>query len=206
VDLAYQDIAELLFRQLVANKDEVIKKERTAERLSEEDVDMLEEILSQDITQIPYVLAFKARLVAEAETYEGKRQSILTLVGVYQQFLQGMVPLVQQTYADIDPTLVKHFMGKFVEGGTNLMEKVFQFFGEADTEDYMISADKIETMNDILAAMMGQNSALGGVLSGQMEQPGPGGPAGGPQPGAGGLGGGGNVPPPDGGPNVPPGV
>jgi hypothetical protein len=206
VDLAYQDIAELIFRQLVANKDEVMKKERTAERLSEEDIAILEEILSQDITQIPYVLAFKARLVAEAETYEGKRQSILTLVGVYQQFLQGMVPLVQQTYADIDPTVVKHFMGKFVEGGTNLMEKVFQFFGESDTEDYMISADKVETMNQILAAMTGQNSALGGVLSGQMGQQGPGSPAGGQQPGGGGVGAGPQVPPGDGGSSIPPGL
>lgn len=193
VDLAYQDIAELLFRQMVANKEEVIKKERSAERLSEEDIDILEEVLGQDISEIPYVLSFKARLVAEAETYEGKRQSLLTLVGVYQQFLQGMTPLIQMTYQDLDPTVVKHFMGKFVEGGTNLMEKVFQFFGEADVDDYLISADKIDTMNQILAAMAGQNSALGGALSGQMEQQGPGSPAGAVGPGSGGLGGGGPV-------------
>lgn len=73
------------------------------------------------------------------------------------------------------------------------MEKVFQFFGEADVDDYLISADKIDTMNQILAAMAGQNSALGGALSGQMEQQGPGSPAGAVGPGSGGLGGGGPV-------------
>lgn len=197
IDLAYQDIAELLFRQLVAHKDRVIEKERRAERMSKEDIDVLEEVLSQDIDQIPYVLAFKARLVEEAETYEGKRQSLLTLVAVYQQFLQGMLPMVQMTYQDIDPVIVKSFMGKFVEGGTNLMEKVFQFFGEPDTDDYMLSGDKVQTMNTILQAMMGQNSLMGGILGGQMAQTGQGSPANQAGPGNRGVGGvqGGSEPP-----------
>ncbi len=167
VDLAYQDIAELLFRQLVANKEEVIKKERNALRMSEADITLLEEILSEDIDQVPYVLAFKARLVDEAETYEGRRQTMLTMISVYQQYLQGMVPLIQQTYGDIDPMIVKAFMAKFVEGGTNMMGKIFQFFGEADIDDYLIAGNKVETMNQILAMMTGQNNMLGQLLGGQ---------------------------------------
>ena len=209
VDLAYQDIAELLFRQLVANKEEVIGKERIAKRMSEEDITILEEILSNDIDQVPYVLAFKARLVDEAETYEGKRQSLLTLTAVYQQFLQGLVPLIQQTYGDIDPVIVKAFMAKFVEGGTNLMQKVFQFFGEPDTDDYMISADKTETLNQVLLAMAGQNSALVGLLgeqNGAMEGPGPGSIPGGAGQGNRRFGGGGGVRSPNAGPPVTPGI
>lgn len=187
VDLAYQDIAELIFRQLVANSAHVIEKERSAERLSQEDITILEEILSADIDQIPYVLAFKARLVEQAETYEGKRQSLMTLVAIYQQFAQSMVPMIQQTYGDIDPVIVKSFMGQFVEGATALMEKVFQFFGEADTDDYMVSSDRVQTMNQILAMMMGQNSIIGGVLN---EQPGQNGGSNVSGQGSGGLGGG----------------
>jgi hypothetical protein len=176
IDLAYQDIAELIFRQLVAHRKEVIEKERASERLSEEDVNTLEEVLNTDINVVPHVLAFKARLVEEAETYEGKRQSLLTLVAVYQQFAEGLLPLVQQTYADADPMIVKAFMGKFVEGGTNLMEKVFQFFGEPDVDDYMMSADKVQTMNQILVTMMGQNSLIGGMANGQIQGQGAGSP------------------------------
>jgi len=190
IDLAYQDIAELIFRQLVAHKDEVIAKERGSERLSEEDVNILEEILSTDIQTVPEVLAFKARLVEEAETYEGKRQSLLTLVAVYQQFAEGLLPLIMQTYGDADPMIVKAFMGKFVEGGTNLMEKVFQFFGEPDVDEYMMSADKVQTMNQILATMMGQNSLIGGMANGQIPQQGQAGAPGALGQGGGGLGGG----------------
>lgn len=172
VDLAYQDMAEMIFRQLVAHKDEVIAKERSAERLSEEDITILNDILGQDVSEIPYVLSFKARLVEEAETYEGKRQSLMTLVAVYQQFAQGVIPLVQQTYGDIDPITVKAFMGKFVEGSTALMEKVFRFFGEPETDDYIMSANKVQTMNDILMAMGGQNSLIGSMANGQLSQPG----------------------------------
>lgn len=195
VDLAYQDLAELLFRQLVANKEEVIEKERRAQRMSPEDVTILAEILDEDIDQVPYVLSFRARMVQEAETYEGRRQSMLSLVAIYQQYVQGMLPLIMQTYGDIDPQIVKGFMAKFVEGGTALMEQIFRFFGEADTDDYLISGEKVETLNEILLAMSGQTSMFAQILGdkrGAMEGaseigiPGPVGPGvGGAGPGAG---------------------
>lgn len=206
VDLAYQDMAEIIFRQLVANKDEVIKKERSAERMSEEDVTILEEILGQDVTQIPYVLSFKARLVEEAETYEGKRQSIMTLTAVYQQFAEGLVPLVQQTYGDVDPMIVKGFMGKFVEGATSLMEKVFMFFGESDVDDYMMTASKVQMMNEILMTMQGQGSLIGGAMNGQVPGQIPQSTAGPNGPGVGGPGGLQGGPASAGGNQVPPGV
>ena len=182
VDLAYQDMAEMIFRQLVAHKVEVIEKERAAERMSQEDVAILEEILNLDIDALPYVLAFKARLVQEAETYEGKRQSLLTLVTLYQTYIQGILPLMMQTYQG-KPEILQAFMAKFIEGATALMEKIFRFFGEEDVDDYMFSSDKVETLNQIMGMMMGQNQMMGGMANGSQTgavPPGGGGVGGGP--------------------------
>jgi hypothetical protein len=193
ISLAYQDIAEMIFRQLVANKEVVMEKERLAKRLTPEELVILNSILDYDINQIPYILSFKARLVDEAETYEARRQGILSLVAIYQQFAQGILPLIQQTYGDVDPMILKAFMGKFVSGATHLMEKVFTFFGEGDPDDYIVTADKVQTLNAVLLALAGQRSIFAGIVgdtNGQVQQPGPAGPPnpagfGGGRPGAG---------------------
>lgn len=161
VDLAYQDIAEMIYRQLVANRVEVIEKERKAERLSEKDIATLEETLNVDLDTIPYALAFKARISDGAETFEGKKQSILNLVTIYTQYVTQIIPLIMQTYGPEAP-MVQEMMQKFTEGATSLMEKVFVFFGEEDTKQYMLSSDRIEMMNEIMQKMQGNMGQLQG--------------------------------------------
>jgi len=167
VDLGYQDLAEMLFRQLVANKEKVIAKERKAQRLSEQEVDILADILNTDVQSVPYVLAFKARLVEEADTYDGKRQSLLTLVTIYQQYVTQIIPLIMQTYQG-QPEVLQAFFQKFVEGATALMQDIFVFFGQEDVNDYMITADKIKVLDQIMVQMTGQIGQMGQPPGGGM--------------------------------------
>jgi len=157
----------MLFRQLVANKEKVIAKERKAQRLSEQEVDILADILNTDVQSVPYVLAFKARLVEEADTYDGKRQSLLTLVTIYQQYVTQIIPLIMQTYQG-QPQVLQIFFQKFVEGATALMQDIFVFFGQEDVNDYMITADKIKVLDQIMGQMTGQIGQMGQVPGGGM--------------------------------------
>lgn len=174
IDLAYQDIAEMLFRQMIAHKTELLAREREAERLTPDEIKVLEDIFNMDVHTVPYVMAFKARLVEEAETYDGKKQSLLTLITVYTQFATQIIPLIMQTYQN-NPQIVQIFMQKFVEGATKLMQDVFTFFGQDDVDDYLITSDKVATLNQI-TKMLGAQLGQMGQIPGQGMTPGPQGP------------------------------
>jgi hypothetical protein len=202
MEASYSRVAELIFYQLVNNKDLVLEKETRIKRMSDTDLALLTEALSIPPGEIPSRLRFSIRTTDVEQTFDAKRQNVITLTQLYTQFFQTMMPIVQALFSpqanqmkmaapDLYAYLVRMYVGK-----CKLMEDTFKFFNEQDTAKYVPDWKRFAMMQELQTAMQGNMNMLGGAVGGQ---PGGGGPAGGPpgpgvQPGIpGGVGGGGGA-------------
>ncbi len=146
MDYGYSDLGMMTVYQLVWNKDTVMENERRIGRLSDEDLDKLEKALSIDIHEIPAKLRFSVRTADAEETFETRRQNVLTLWSIYNVYQKQMIPLMMQAAAGVPgpngqmqplPQEVKEFILRVSTGSSKIMEKIFEFFGEDETGDYI---------------------------------------------------------------------
>jgi hypothetical protein len=163
--------------QLVRNKDTVIRNERERKRISEEDINHLEKALSMKLEEIPRKLKFTVKTTEMEQTFEARRQNIMTLVQIYSMYLQRIIPLYQMMMSPQMPPPMKEFLMKAFTGSSRLMDEVFKFFGQEDTDRYIPNYKKMEDMLKILEMM---RESVGG-MNGQQGMGGPQGTAGGGQ-------------------------
>lgn len=158
----FSEIGMMLFFQLVHNKDRVIANERRMKRMSEEDIEVLESTLSIDVQDIPSRLAFHIRTSDVDETYEAKRQNMLSLTQLYSQFAEQQTPLAMMLFGQQgrmmqqqSPEAYKYLLSIYV-GSTQLMSEVFKFMGEDDPMQYVPDTKKQKFMLDMMNRMSGQ--------------------------------------------------
>jgi hypothetical protein len=159
---SYADLGMLTFFQLVFNKDRVLENERKWGRLTDDELANLEKALSIPIEEIPVRLVFTIRTTDVEQTYEMRRQNVLTLISIYSMFQKMNLPLMMQMGA-VNPQTGQPAMDaetkkaamRMITGNARLMEKTFEFFGEDQTGDYVPSYQKMELALDIQDAMEG---------------------------------------------------
>jgi hypothetical protein len=141
---AYSDLGQMTVFQLVWNKETVLENERTIGRLSDDEMADLEKALSIDVHEIPAKLRFSVRTSDAEQTFEARRQNVLSLWSIYSVWMNKMIPLMMQTYSGIPqkdgsmqplPQPVKEFMVRTTVGSNILMGKIFEFFGEDETQE-----------------------------------------------------------------------
>lgn len=180
----WAEVGMMIFFQLVKNKERVLVNEREARRLSEDDLVVLEETLNMRLQEIPLKLAFSIRTSDIDQTFEAKRQNLLSLTQLFSQYAMQTTPLAMQIFGpegqqmqQVAPEAYQHMLSVYT-GSTKLMSDVFKFFGEEDPEAYVPDVQKHELMiemmrrmsGDMMAQMKGQGM-IGGLPPGQPAAP-----------------------------------
>ena len=167
----WSELGMLVWMQLVANKERVMDKERKAMRLSEDELQLLEEALNMELTDVPMRLSFTVRTTDAEKTFEQQRQNWMALTQIFTQFATQTVPLAMQLYGPQGqqmlsqaPELFK-YMERVMLGSGKLMEDVFKFFGVKDTQEYIPDQTMMDQLLDTLGSI-GQTFAGAGALGG----------------------------------------
>lgn len=194
---AYSDLGQMTWFHLVWNKQAVLENERNIKRLSDEELDDLQKALDIPVNEIPIRLRFSIRTSDVEQTFEARRQNVLSLWSIYSVYINQMIPKVMQVYTGIPqkdgstvplPPPVKEFILRTMTGQSKIMEKIFEFFGEDETGDYVPPTKLEEFAFELMDAAQEQmlrrlkNGQAGpqipGALAGQAGLGGAGGSAG----------------------------
>lgn len=211
----FSELGMLVWMQLVANKERVMQKERTAMRLSGEDLSLLEEALNMELSDVPMKLAFTVRTTDAEKTFEQQRQNMMALTQIYAQFATQTIPLAMQVYGPQGQQMAAsapdffQYLTRILTGSGKLMDDIFKFFGITNSQEYVPDQQKMEMFLDML---QGVGASFAGVPQAPgMQQPGgqqglppPSSPSSGPE-GAAGAKGPGSSPLLSSGPGAPPG-
>jgi hypothetical protein len=176
----WADIGLLVFYQLVANRKLVIQRETEIKRLKPEEIDRLEKILSVPVAKIPTLISFTLKAIDIEQSFENKRQNMLAMFTMYGGFVDKVMPLVQVLFgpqaAQIRQAMPDMYftLTKFYTGFVTLMEGAFEFFGEDKTDKLFPVTKKLEAMNQMYDAFMGNIKSLGDIQNAGTNDVGPG--------------------------------
>jgi len=171
------EIGMLVWMQCIANKERVIARERTAMRLNDDELEILEDALSMELSEVPMRMAFSLQTTDADKTYEQQRENVLGLMQVYNGFAEKTLPLAMQLYSPQGMQMQQQapeawgYMARVLTGASKLMEDTFRFFGIYNTQDYVVDSDKLDQMLDMMRSMgqtFGSAPQLGGSQVGGM--------------------------------------
>ena len=156
---AFRQVGRLVFFQLVRHREEVLAHEAKIRRLSEEELELLDEALRMDIESVPFEMTFDVMTTDIDQSFESKRQNMLTLTQLWSQWAQEITPVAQilfgpegQQMQQAAPQMYKHFLEVYV-GGTELLNRIFEFFHEDSPEKYLPDIEREQAMRDLMRAM-----------------------------------------------------
>lgn len=159
---SFSEMGRMIFMSLVQNKDQVIEREQQLQRLTEEEMQLLTELLSIAPNEVYDRLTFVVQTTDIEKTFESRRQNMLSLTQLYSMFLKETTPLAMQLFGPQGqkmkqgaPELYDHLMQVYT-GSCRLMEKIFTFFNEEDTQDYIPDYERQEALWEYQMAMMNQ--------------------------------------------------
>jgi hypothetical protein len=123
---------------------------------------LLNELLSVPPNEVYDRLTFTVQTTDIEKTFESRRQNMLSLTQLYSMFLKETTPLAMQLFGPQGqkmkqgaPELYDHLMQVYT-GSCRLMEKIFTFFNEEDTQDYIPDYERQEAIWEYQMAMMNQ--------------------------------------------------
>lgn len=153
---AFRQVGRLVYYQLCLHKDDVIAREQRAMRLSQEEIDTLSEALDIPVQDIPIRMSFDIATTDIDQSFESKRQNMLTLTQLYSQWAQEVTPIAQllfgpegQQMKQVAPEMYKHFLDVYV-GSTNMLHRIFEFFNEDDVDEYVPDIERYKALQEIL--------------------------------------------------------
>ena len=186
VESGFAEVAQIITLQLLRNKERV--RENFFSLVDEEHHQGLEEFLLLEVEDVPTRFEFKVRTTDVDKTEEARRQGLLTLSQMYQTYAEKVFSLLPMIYSQEQPVpqQIQEVAVKFFVGSSKLMEKIFEFFGEQDSDDYVPYIRDLQMMTEMIEGMKDEQvreardaqsdmQAMGGVgAAGEVVQ-GPGG-------------------------------
>jgi hypothetical protein len=177
------EVGMLVWMQLVAHKERVMQREQLAQRLSQDELGLLQKALEMEIKEVPMRLKFTVRTTEIDRTYEQRRMNLLSLSQIYTQYATQTIPLAQALFGPQGQQMQQQapqayqYMARVLVGSGKLLTKIFEFMGINETGEYIenpeILDDQLDQMATAFSAPMGANGA-------GMAPEGAGGPQGGP--------------------------
>ena len=152
----------LILLQLIAHKDEVMAREAVIGRLTLEEMEQLDRLLSLDPKDVPMRFAFVANTIDGDRTQAAQMQGLQLVSGMYQQWVMHATPAVQMLFGpqgammQQQATELYNFMLKNIVGSTKLVEKVMTLAGIDDAGSYLPKLDKWEYFIQMLEGMQEQ--------------------------------------------------
>jgi hypothetical protein len=158
---AISQIGLLVWMQCVANKERVIAREKSAKRMNEEDLAILEQALNMDVSEVPMRLGFIVRTTETDRTYEQQRMNLMTLTQVFAQYAKETAPLAMELFSPQGLQMKQQypelwsFHARLLVGASKLVEDMFKFYGIYDTNNYVPDSEKLDKVLDMMSAMAG---------------------------------------------------
>jgi len=162
----FSQIFQLVWLQLVANRDRVIAREKLAKRLDDAEIGLLQEALDMTIEEVPTRMSFIIKTSDVEKTFEAKKQALLSLTQLYSQWATQTIPLAAQLFTAQGLQMkaqspdMWNYMARVLTGSSKLMDEVFGFFGQLNSKDYVPDMEMMDKMLD-MAGQIGQQ--LGGM-------------------------------------------
>lgn len=176
IEDSWSMVGYLILLQEIHHKDEVISNEREIGRLTEQEIATLEQALSIPKAQVPIRLKFKVRTSDVEQTFEMKRQNLLTRTQLSGMFFQQVFPVVQMLFGPQGQMMLQQapemwkFMARIYTSRCRMMEEAIKFFGEDDTGKYVPEYQKLEAMLDFQKLLVENQGMMGGLVNGQQGQ------------------------------------
>lgn len=167
----------LVWVQCVANKEKVIARETVAKRLTDAEIQMLQEALDMSIAEVPMRMAFTVKVTDAERTFEQQRTNMMTLTQVFGQFSQQTIPLAMQLYGPQGAQMKQQapelfsFMGRMLTGSVKMMEDIFRFFDIKNTKDYVPDSERMDQVMELMeSALVGLQGGSGLMQAQQQAQ------------------------------------
>lgn len=155
----FNEIGMMIFFQMVHNRDRVIENEKKIGRLTEEEQEDVADILNMDLKDVPFRMAFRIRTSDIDQTFEAKRQNMLSLSQLFTQFAMQTTPLAQELFGPMGqqmkqtaPDAYQHSLSIYV-ASTKMMRQMIEFFGEDDPDQYVPDVRKHEFLLEMMKNM-----------------------------------------------------
>jgi len=183
-------VGMLVFFQLVRNASRVIWNEKQLQRLTNDEIDQLEKILSMPMSEVPRRLKFEIYTTDVENSYEARRDTIMQLM---QLTFQAQPQLVQLSQAIFGPQGMQmkqqapeawNQLLEIYVGSVNLLKEAYVFADFNESENYlqdvgkwqklieMMRTTNAQQLSAINAAGQAQQGAMNGGQPGQAGQPG----------------------------------
>lgn len=152
-------IGMLVWMQCIANKDRVILRERSAGRLTEEELVILTAALQVPLSEVPMRMSFSVTTTEADKTFEQLRMNLMTLTQMYSQYGQQTIPLAMQLFSQQGMMMKQQapelwgYMARVLTGSGKMMEDMFKFFGTDNVSDYVPDTKQLDMMLDTIKGM-----------------------------------------------------
>jgi len=155
-------VGMLVFFQLVRNAKRVIWNERQLGRLTNEEIDRLETILSMKMSDVPRRLKFEIYTTDIEHSYEARRETLLQLMELTFQAQPQLVQLSMSVFGPQgmalkaqSPDAWNQLLEIYV-GSVNLLKEAYVFADFTDTENYLQDVTKWDKLIQMLRQMNAQ--------------------------------------------------
>jgi hypothetical protein len=171
IEDSWTRVGELVWLQLVHHRTEVIQNEIDIGRLSPTEIQTLDKALSIPKDQVPIRLKFSVRTSDVEQTFETKRQNLLTRTQLSAMFFEQTMPVVQMLFGPQGmqiqaqaPELFK-YLARIYTARCRMMEEAIRFFGEDDTGKYVPDYKRLEALLDFQKMLQDNQAAMGGLVN-----------------------------------------
>jgi len=166
-------VGYMVFLQLVHHREEVLAMEGRLQRLTANDLALLEKGLSIPKNEIPLRLRFSVRTSDVEQSFETKRQNLLTRTQLSAMFFQQVTPIVQMVFGPQGQQMRQQapdmwaYLARMYTSRCRMMEEAIKFFGEDDTGRYVPDYERLEALLDFQRTLTDTMSQMKGVPDGQ---------------------------------------
>ena len=147
---ALSEVGRMVYMRLVQNKGLVMEAEGRRQRLTQEELDLLDQALTVPEGELPLRAIFRVRTTTADQTTEAKRQNMFAINTMYQQYTQAVIQLmgplfgpesvqIRQQSPELYVKIAELFMGT-----TKLMKENFEFFDKVNEEEYLPDVTELE--------------------------------------------------------------
>jgi hypothetical protein len=135
------EIGQLEVFQLVRNRERAVE---LFPLIDQKHHPYLQEVLDMNVEDIPTSFKFRVETTQIERTEEARQEAKLKMMELYTLYSKQVFEVLPIVYNPEVPPPIKEVAQKIFIGETNLMEDLFKYFGEEETESYLPYVGLIE--------------------------------------------------------------
>lgn len=164
---AWSEVGLYIAIQFIANSTEP-----KAAPLNDEELEALRVVFNLPIEEIPSSLRFGVQVSDVSQTKDAQKQNYLTVMQLYKMYGDNGMQLAQllgqvQQQPELLMTAPLRMAASLMVGSTDMMQKVLEFFGINNADDYLPS---VEDLRAQMALIDDQINELAGGLNAERKQ------------------------------------